>query len=498
MIYSEWAGNGPSVSKLGFGCTRFPQEDLQDQTGRHKCVSLVEYAIGKGINYFDVAPTYSNGYAEWILGTAFAHATVPVFVAAKSGLSIDHTADELLKRLDMSLKTLHKDQIEFYHIWSVMNWKQYEEVLKPGGLYDGAKRAQEQGLIGKLCISLHCDVPDVMKIIKDGLFEGITISMNVMNYEKWLPVLRAAGEAELGVATMNSLGGGMIPSYGNLFKKLDESGDPVSVKALRFLSTFPEINVMLSGMTSAAQVDENCSAFSQKADVVQTSHNFSIHVNEKLCSGCGYCEPCTVGLPISACMQAYNHKIFVESGDKCVEERQTVNGVFICLRAAGTGVTDFSACIACGVCERRCTQKIDIIRRMGDLAHWSEQYHYTPQAMQDRLKELDATCKDYQKIGIWPSCVYLNRLLEYWGNSAFEERCEYFNASPALWGKEFRGKPIRRPEELFELEVEAILIVNYRLQDEIYEDLSVLTKQKIPLLKLHNGSDINWFDRIPD
>ena len=134
MIYRSWAGSGPAVSRLGFGCTRFPQECLQTQQGIHSCVSLVEYAIEKGINYFDVAPTYSNGYAEQILGLAFQHTVKPIYVAAKSGLSIDRTADSLLKRLDTSLKLLHRDTIDFFHIWSVMGYEQYQEVIKPGGL----------------------------------------------------------------------------------------------------------------------------------------------------------------------------------------------------------------------------------------------------------------------------------------------------------------------------------------------------------------------------
>ncbi len=96
MIYTAWAGAGPSVSHLGFGCTRFLQEDLQDEAGIHRCVGLVEYAIDKGINYFDAAPTYANGFAEKILGTAFKHSSKPVYVAAKSGLTIDRTADALL------------------------------------------------------------------------------------------------------------------------------------------------------------------------------------------------------------------------------------------------------------------------------------------------------------------------------------------------------------------------------------------------------------------
>ena len=73
MIYSKWGGreDAPEISRLGFGTTRFNPLHLKEEKGLLKCVELVEYAIEKGINYFDVAPTYSYGYAEKILGDAF-------------------------------------------------------------------------------------------------------------------------------------------------------------------------------------------------------------------------------------------------------------------------------------------------------------------------------------------------------------------------------------------------------------------------------------------
>lgn len=495
MLYSSWGTYGPMVSRLGFGCLRFPKENLEDKAGIQKCVSLVEYAIEHGINYFDVAPTYADRLAESILGMVFEHCDVPVYVAAKSGLLIDRMAGDLLKRLDTSLKLLHREKIDFYHIWSVMNWFEYQEILKPGGLYEGAVKAREAGLIEHLCISLHCDVPDVLKIISDGCFEGITISMNVLNYEKWLPVIREAKARGMAVVTMNSLAGGFIPRYKNLFDRLDGSGDTVPVKALRFLLSFPEIDVLLSGMTSKEQIDENCSPFMESTtsyDVVNP--HLKINVKEKLCSGCNYCAPCSVGLPISACMQAYNQKIFEQSGEDEFQEQSTVNNVFIRLRANGVNMADFSSCVACGKCEQRCTQGINIVERLAKMGDWAERYGYTKQAIDGRLQELDELCCGYKRIGIWPTCFYADRVLDYWQNSEFEGRCVYFNSSPELWGKQFRGKAIHAPAEISDMGVEVVVIMNYRLQESIWESISKTAPPGLKLIKLHSENDINWFE----
>lgn len=245
MRYIRWGNrfDAPLVSRLGFGTTRFLQEDLKNRKGLSRCIGLVKYAIEKGINYFDVAPTYSNGMAEQILGAAFDNISKPVYVAAKTGLIIDKTADDVLKRIDASLRVLNKDIIDFYHVWSVMNWEQYETVRSSGGILDGVIKAKEQGLIKHICISLHCDPATTMRIMDDEIFEGITISLNALNYRKWETVLAKAADNKIAIATMNSLAGGLIPIYEKLFAGLDNSNDSVPVKALRFVMRLPGVHV---------------------------------------------------------------------------------------------------------------------------------------------------------------------------------------------------------------------------------------------------------------
>ncbi len=370
-----------------------------------------------------------------------------------------------------------------------MGWEQYQEIMKPNGLYEGARHAKELGLIDHLCISLHCDASDVLRIIQEESFEGITISVNAMNYERWLPVLRTAHDNGIGVVTMNSLGGGVIPAYKSLFERLDQSDDPVPVKALRFLASFPEIDVLLSGMTSKAQIDENCSAFCAET-LDRGGENFSIAVKERLCSGCNYCAPCTVGLPISACMQAYNHKVLVESDSQAIKPQKVANDVFIRLRAGGVGLIDLRSCIGCGMCMQRCSQKLDIIKRIHEMSDWAERYHYTQQALRSRFQELEYICRDFHKIAVWPSCDYADRVLDFLGNPEFEARCEYFNSSPALWGTRFRGKPVYSPAEIVDLGVEAVIIMNYRFQEEIYMALKHTVSSHVQLIKLHKKDDI--------
>ena len=147
-------------------------------------------------------------------------------------------------------------------------------------------------MIDHLCVSLHCNVQEVLDIISDGLFEGILISMNPQNYDKWQPVLKAAKEKNIGIATMNTLGGGLVPRYPQLFKMLDETDDSAVIKALNFMRSFEELDVCISGMSNKAQIDENCVAFNDdpRGTYIKTAakRDFAMPVTQKLCSGCNY------------------------------------------------------------------------------------------------------------------------------------------------------------------------------------------------------------------
>lgn len=506
MQYSLWQGKNDSepllISKLGFGTTRFRREDLNDQYGLERCSSLVLSALEAGITYFDVAPTYSFGFAEEILGAAFSSykSSRPFYVAGKTGLLIDKTADEVRERIDSSLKKISLSHFAFYSLWSVMSYEEFEEARRPGGVLDGIKRAHHEGIIDHVCISLHCDPPSALKILSEGLFEGVTISMNPLNYEGWLPLLEFAKKHNIWVATMNSLGGGMVPRYSSLFRSLGDSRYSVVQNALRFISSFSEVGTALSGMSTADELIENCKAFESPVVEKPASQprSFKVVVNDDLCTGCGYCMPCSVGINIPAMMQAYNHLILLDSGGSKVSEVQRANGMFQRARAQGAELLHQKQCVACGKCQKVCTNKLPIITRLGEMQNLAERHCYTLLAIRSRLSCIVDQLRDCSKVAVWPSCDYATRVLDLIAeevDSTFDEKCEYFNSSNSIVGNRFRGKVVHGLEEIDALKIEAVIIMHYRFQEEIYSQLSSELPQTIRILKLHDDSDVDWFNQ---
>jgi len=74
--FEGWPG---PVSALGFGCA-----SLGSRISRKDGIAAVEQALAAGVTWFDVAPSYGDGDAEMILGTALAKSKVAI--ATKVGL----------------------------------------------------------------------------------------------------------------------------------------------------------------------------------------------------------------------------------------------------------------------------------------------------------------------------------------------------------------------------------------------------------------------------
>ena len=67
MIYKNFGGE--KLSSLGLGCMRFPVIDGDiSKIDITKTREIVDYAIKNGVNYFDTAWGYHNGFSESVMG----------------------------------------------------------------------------------------------------------------------------------------------------------------------------------------------------------------------------------------------------------------------------------------------------------------------------------------------------------------------------------------------------------------------------------------------
>jgi aryl-alcohol dehydrogenase-like predicted oxidoreductase len=163
---SSW-GMGRKVGSEKEVADKFPKRTL-GKTGRRVSIiamggivvkdaepshaaRVVAEAVEKGINYFDVAPTY--GDAEVKLGPALKPYREKVFLACKTQRRDRKGAKE---ELDNSLKRLQTDHFDLYQLHAITDVeKDVKAALGKGGAIETFLEARRQGVIRHIGFSAH-------------------------------------------------------------------------------------------------------------------------------------------------------------------------------------------------------------------------------------------------------------------------------------------------------------------------------------------------------
>jgi len=162
-------------------------------------------------------------------------------------------------------------------------------------------QAQKDGLIRNIVFSSHMPGDELELVIARDQFRGMLIGYNALNYRFRQSGIEAAAAKGMGVVVMNPLGGGVIPQNPDYFRYLTAGTDlTVAQAALRFVASHQEISVTLNGLTTKAQVDEACAAVENlqekpAREIVAAMAGQGLALNN-LCTGCGYCDECPVGI----------------------------------------------------------------------------------------------------------------------------------------------------------------------------------------------------------
>lgn len=135
-----------NLSIVGFGAIVLMG---QEQSAAN---SEVARAVGRGINYFDVAPSYGNGEAERKLGPALKPYRDRTFLACKTGRRDAAGARE---ELEHSLKTLQTDRFDLYQLHNMCKPEDIEQAFAPGGVMELLVQAREEGKVRHLGFSAH-------------------------------------------------------------------------------------------------------------------------------------------------------------------------------------------------------------------------------------------------------------------------------------------------------------------------------------------------------
>lgn len=137
---------GEKLSIIGFGGIIVMDEKPKD------AAHLVSKAIDRGINYFDVAPTYGN--AQDMLGPALKPYRNNVFLACKTAT---RTKEGARKELYNSLKKLKTDHFDLYQLHGVITMDEVNQITGSNGALEAFIEAKRKGLVRYIGFSAHTE-----------------------------------------------------------------------------------------------------------------------------------------------------------------------------------------------------------------------------------------------------------------------------------------------------------------------------------------------------
>lgn len=360
MIYREFQDK--KLSLLGFGAMRLPQTESTGSVDREKAEAMIDYAMAHGINYYDTAYPYHSGESELVLGEILEkYPRDSYYLATKfPGHQISDSYDPA-EVFEEQLRKCRVDYFDFYLLHNVCE-SSIKTYLDPKwGIIDYFLKQKENGRIRHLGFSSHGGMENLEEFL--NLYgDKMEFCQLQINYLDW--TLQDAGAKYELLTSRNIPVWVMEPVRGGRLSNLNENEEgrlramrpeeSSCAWAFRFLQGLSNVPIILSGMTTMEQLEENIATFEEPKPLSEEERNLLFDIAEGMkdsvpCTACRYCcDGCPAGLDIPALLAMYNEARFAP-------------GIGISMRIdAMPEEKRPAACIGCGKCSQVCPQAIDI------------------------------------------------------------------------------------------------------------------------------------------
>ena len=362
MKYREFGKTGLKVSALGFGTMRLPLLEDGVTVDEKEAVRIIRHAIDSGVNYVDTAYPYHQGTSEIVVGKALGDGyRDKVFLADKSPIWKLEKESDFDSILEEQLQKLQTDHIDFY-LLHALNKERFEKI-KNLHLIDHMLEARKAGKIRYLGFSFHDDL-EVFKQIVDytDQWDFCQIQYNYIDTQVQAGDKGYELAAKMGVpmVIMEPVKGGRLANLPEEAKEALNEADPdrsAASWALRWVGSHENVKVILSGMSSMEQLEDNLETFGKfqplteaEEEAVEKAADLIRSRVKNGCTSCRYCMPCPFGVNIPEMFSIWNNCAMFDEEEKAKKAY------------AEQKVQDASAdlCKKCGACEKACPQGLSI------------------------------------------------------------------------------------------------------------------------------------------
>ena len=385
MIYREFGKTGKKISALGFGCMRLPEikiaemseeekrareslswyENQRDDTwivDEEKAIPMLKAGYDAGINYFDTAQFYCHFKSQATLGKAVKLMDrEKIMVATKIPMDEVHATSDFRRMLELQLKLLDMDYIDFYHLHGI-NKNVFDDKIVKFGLKNEMLKAIDEGLIKHASFSFHGDVKDVPYVVETfEIFSSALLQYNLLDrsHEANIDYLANKG---IGVVVMGPVAGGRLSMPSELSERLLGKNFSTPELALRFVLGNKNVSCAASGMGNMEMLEGNLKVANLESPMTEDDFQKAALMMEELkklsdlyCTGCNYCMPCPKEIDIPHLFNAYTyHNVYGLS--------EQGRNMWNAKRGAA-----ISECTDCGVCTEKCPQQIKVADKLREI-----------------------------------------------------------------------------------------------------------------------------------
>jgi len=353
-------------SALGFGAMRLPViNGDQLNVDIPEAVRMMRYAFDHGINYVDTAYFYHGGNSEVAVGEALKDGyREGVRLATKFPIRYVKSSADFDRVFAEQLERLQTDRVDFYllHGLNRRNWPLQRDL----GVLSWMEQKVKEGRLGYLGFSFHDDYEMFREIVDaydNWTFCQIHFNYMDVDYQAGQRGIEYAAKKGLGIIVMEPLRGEQLAKkppdpVAKVWRSHPGKRSPVEW-AFRWLWNYPEVSLVLSGMSTMSQVVENV-AIAERAGISRLSKS-EINLMERVsqaykgmcpipCTGCRYCMPCPNKVEIPTVFRVYNESIMYND---LKMGKMRYKGPF-----GLKDEQDASNCIECLKCSEACPQNI--------------------------------------------------------------------------------------------------------------------------------------------
>lgn len=350
------------MKKFGFGCMRLPMKGEDVDTAQFS--AMVDRFLAEGFTYFDTARGYLGGKSE----TALRECLTRRYPRERYLLTDKLTTNYFTKEAE--IRPFFKSQLEACgvsyfdnYLMHAQNAEFYKKFVACGA-YRIAAEWKAEGKIRHLGISFH-DKADVLEQIlsEQPEIELVQLQFNYVDYEdagiQGRACLDVCRKYKKPVIVMEPVKGGSLVNLPEEAKLVLDAlhGGSYASYAIRYAASFDGIELVLSGMSTLAQLEDNLSFIKEfqplcPAEFAAIDQVCAIFKAQDLipCTACRYCTdgcPKKIAIPdLFACMNAKRQ--FQDWNSDWYYMVHTQNG------------GKASDCVGCGKCETACPQHLQV------------------------------------------------------------------------------------------------------------------------------------------